>query len=322
MEFLDAAAVHQRLDPAALVEALRAAFADPGGVVVPEREHYAIDASLEATLLVMPAWQRGRWLGVKVVGHYPHNREQGLPGLFGSYLLSSATTGQPVAVLDGTELTRWRTAAASALAADYLAPATVGEHLLIGAGNVAAAIPHCYAAVREVGLTRVWSRTPAGAQALVDSLRQMGLPAAVATDLPEAVARADVITAATSATSPLVRARDVTPGTHVDLIGAFTPAMVEADEELVTTASLFVDVPEALTEAGDLTDPLGRGSLLPTDVLATLTDLASGRHTGRASAEEVTVFKSVGTALEDLIAAGVVWEAGSAAHRGGGAALE
>lgn len=91
MEFIDAAAVRQRLDPAALVEALRSAFAAPERVVVPEREHYPIDESLEATLLVMPAWQRGGWLGVKVVGHYPHNRDQGLPGLFGSYLLSSAS---------------------------------------------------------------------------------------------------------------------------------------------------------------------------------------------------------------------------------------
>ena len=312
MEFIDAAAVRQRLDPAALVEALRSAFAAPERVVVPEREHYPIDESLEATLLVMPAWQRGGWLGVKVVGHYPHNRDQGLPGLFGSYLLSSARTGEPVAVLDGTELTRWRTAAASALAADYLAPAEVGEHLLIGAGNVAAAIPHCYAAVRQVGLTRVWSRTPAGARTLVAALRKGGLAAEVATDLHEAVARADVITAATSATSPLVLSRDVTPGTHVDLIGAFTPTMVEADEALVTTASLFVDVPEALHEAGDLTGPLSRGTLSSTDVRATLTDLASGRHTGRADEAEVTLFKSVGTALEDLVAAGVVWETGAA----------
>lgn len=312
MEFIDADTIRQILDPSALVAALRDAFSEPGTAVVPERAHRRIDDALDATLLVMPAWQRGGWLGVKVVGHFPQNREQGLPGLYGSYLLSSARTGQPVAVLDGTELTRWRTAAASALAADYLAPAEVGEHLLIGAGNVASAIPPCYAAVREVRLTRVWSRTPEGAQALVEQLRSAGFAAEVAPELREAVRTADVITAATSATSPLVFAEDVRPGAHVDLIGAFTPAMVEADPALVTTASLFVDVREALHEAGDLTGPLRDGILQESDVRATLTDLCAGAHPGRRWAEEVTLFKSVGTALEDLVAAGLVW----GAHRG------
>src|SRR5690606_10935467 len=264
--------------------------------VVPERAHHPIDDSLEATLLVMPAWQRGGWLGVKVVGHFPHNRGTGLPGLFGSYLLTSATTGQPVAVLDGTELTRWRTAAASALAADRLAPAEVREHLLVGAGNVASVVPACYATVRDVGLTRVWSRSPDGAKRLVDQLRADGVTAEVAPDLREAVRRADVITAATSATSPLVLGEDVRPGTHVDLVGAFAPAMVEADEALVTSARLFVDVPEALEEAGDLVQPLRRGTLRPSDVQATLADLVARRHTGRRSGTEVTVFTSVGTA--------------------------
>lgn len=309
MESIDAADVQRLLDPGALIEALRTAFADAQGAVVPEREHYRVDEALDATLLVMPAWQRGGWLGVKVVGHFPQNRAQHLPGIFGSYLLARATTGEPVAVLDGTELTRWRTAAASALAADHLAPAHVEEHLLVGAGNVAAAIPACYAAVRDVGLTRVWSRTPSAAQELVSRLRAEGFAAEAAPDLRAAVRTADVITAATSATSPLVLGEDVRPGTHVDLIGAFTPTMVEADEALVTTARVFVDVREALHEAGDLTGPLARGILHESDILGTLADLASGAHPGRQEQDEVTLFKSVGTALEDLVAAALVWEA-------------
>lgn len=308
MQLFDETRVRGLLDPPALVAALRAAFAG-ARVTVPQRAHHRLDEARDATLLLMPAWQVGGWLGVKIVTHHPHNGGLGLPAIHGSYLLADAATGQAVAVLDGTELTRWRTAAASALAADYLAPRSVGEHLLVGAGNVVAAIPHCYAAVRDVGLTRVWARRPDRAAALVARLGAEGVRAEVATDLAAAVRRADVVTAATSSTAPLVLAEDVTPGTHVDLVGAFTPQMVEADEALVTSASLFVDVLAALEEPGDLVGPLSRGTLTPADVRATLEDLAAGRHTGRQREDEITVFKSVGTALEDLVAAQVVWEA-------------
>lgn len=322
MDFLDAQRVHELLAPATLVEGLRAAFADPGRFTVPPREHYPLDEGRRATLLVMPAWQTGRYLGVKLVNHFPDNGRHGLPAIMGTYLLSDATTGAPVALLDGTELTRLRTAAASALAADHLAPREVGEHLLVGAGNVNAAIPHMYAAVRTVGRTRVWARRAEQAEALAARLRDDGIAAeAVAPDgLRDAVRTADVITAATSATSPLVLGEDVAPGTHVDLIGAFTPQMIEADEALVTRASLFLDVEAALEEPGDIVGPLQRGTLQRSDVLGTLADLVAARHPGRRSEEEVTVFKSVGTSLEDLAAAVLVWEAtGRGAAQGGAA---
>lgn len=309
MEFFDADRVRRLLDPVALVEALRAAFADPGSVTVPKRDHHPIDEDREATLLVMPAWATGRWVGVKVVGHFPGNGALGLPQINGAYLFMDGTTGVPLAVMDGAALTRVRTAAASALAADYLAPARIEQHLLVGAGNVTGDIPRCYAAVRSVGLTRVWARRPEQAQALVDELVEQGLRAEVAPDLRGAVRSADVITAATSATSPLVLGEDVRAGAHVDLIGAFTPSMVEADESLITGSSLFVDVAAALDEAGDLVGPLRRGTLRREDVRATLADLAGRGHPGRGSATERTVFKSVGTSMEDLVAASLVWEA-------------
>lgn len=312
MELLDAERIRALLHPGDLVEALRTAFAHQDDVVVPERGHHAVDDERQATLLVMPAWEAGRWIGVKVVAHFPHNGQAGLPAIQGSYLLTDGTDGRPVAVLDGAELTRWRTAAASALAADYLAPREVREHLLVGAGNVAAALPHCYAAVRDVALTRVWARSAEKAVTLAARLRDEGFAADVCEDLREGVRRADVVSAATSSTSPLVLAEDVRPGTHVDLIGAFTPAMHEADEALITSGSLFVDVEAALHEPGEIVDALARGTLTRDDVRATLSDLAGGRHTGRSSQEEVTLFESVGTALEDLVAAALVWQAHSA----------
>lgn len=309
MQIFDADQVRARLDPAALVQALREAFAHEDRITVPERAHLRMDEDLDSTLLVMPAWQPGRYVGVKVVGHYPRNGERGLPGILGTYLLSDATDGRPVAVLDATELTPWRTAAASALAADLLAPQQVREHLLVGTGKVAAAVPACYAAVRDVDVTRVWGRDPERSAALVEQLRAQGYAAEVAPDLRAAVRTADVVTSATASDRPLVLGEDVRPGTHVDLIGAFAPSMVEADEALVTLAEVFTDGPEALL-AGDLAGPLERGTFAETDVRATLADLAAGRHTGRRDQDEVTLFKSVGTALEDLVAAALVVEGG------------
>ncbi|OLT16409.1 hypothetical protein BJF80_06975 [Serinicoccus sp. CUA-874] len=302
---LDAAAVRESLDPAALVAALREVFAG-GGVVAPERSHVPLDDEHEATLLLMPAWRSGDLLGVKVATHHPRNGERGLPAIHGTYLLLDHATGVPQAILDGTELTRWRTAAASALAADHLAPDEVGEHLVVGAGNVAAAVPACYAAVRRVGHTSVWARDRARAARLVEELREQGYAADVADDLRAAVRRADVVTTATSATSPLVLGEDVSPGTHADLIGSFSPQMIEADEALMTRARIVVDVPEARQTAGELVGPLGRGALDEEDVRLTLADLVSGRETGRETAEQVTAFVSVGTAAEDLAAAALV----------------
>ena len=311
MDLLDAARVRELLDPAALVEALRDAFARADEVVVPDRLTLPVDPDAGSSLLLKPAWELDGLIAVKVLTHHPGNGARGLPAIQAVVTLADAATGTPLAVLDGTELTRWRTAAASALAADLLAPAEVGEHLLVGAGNVTAAMPACFAAVRDVGLTRVWARRPEQARRLVDELTAQGYAASVAEDLRAAVRTADVVSAATSATSPLILGEDVRPGTHVDLVGAFTPAMVEADEDLVTRATIVLDI-DAAVEAGDLAGPLGRGTLTRDRIVGTLADLAAGRHPGRTGEDEITVFKSVGTSLEDLVAARLVWEA----HRG------
>ena len=176
----------------------------------------------------------------------------------------------------------------------------------------------CIRDSRKVGLTRVWARDATRASALVDDLVGQGHPAELAEDLRAAVRTADVITTATAATSPLVLGADVRPGTHVDLIGSFTPTMVEADEALITTARVVVDVPEARHTAGELTGPLERGTLTAQDVRVTLADLVTGREPGRRSPEEVTAFVSVGTAVEDLAAAALVvrtHDAGPAGRR-------
>ncbi|HHU08542.1 MAG TPA: ornithine cyclodeaminase family protein [Intrasporangiaceae bacterium] len=305
MRTFDADQVQSLLDPAELIEALRAGFAG-GEIEVPDRGLHALGEG--RTLFVKPAWQRDGWLGIKLATHHPHNGERGLPAIHASYVLIRAETGEPVAVMDGTELTRLRTAAASALAADYLAPAQVRELLLIGAGNVCAAVPAHYARIRDVAMTRVWARKPDQAQALVARLLAEGHRAEVAPDLRAGVATADVITAATSSTEPLILGADVRAGSHVDLIGSFTTEMTEADEDLMRRARIFVDIPAAIHETGELAGLLARGELTEADVCGDLADLAAGRHPGRRSPEEVTVFSSVGSALEDLVAAVLVWE--------------
>ena len=225
----------------------------------------------QVTSLVMPAWAEGEAYGVKVINMAAGNAARGLPGLHASYLLFDAQTGVPRAVIDGDQLTLRRTAAASALAASYLARPDAQE-LLVDAG----AAPIVFEAV---------------------------------TDLAAAAAQADIISCATLATEPVVRGAWLRPGQHLDLIGSFTPQMREADDDCFAGARLFVDVREALVKSGELIGPMGRGVFTEQDVAADLQALCRVESAGRLTPAERTVFKSVGTALEDLAAACLVWQA-------------
>jgi len=291
MRLLDAAATAALLPFDRLVPALRAAFA--AGADVPSRHHHALPGG--ATLLLMPAWQAD-WLGVKVVTVHPGNAARGLPAVHSTYLLSEAATGRPVLLLDGDTLTARRTAAASALAASFLARPDAGRLLLVGAGRVASLMPAAHRTVRPIREVRVWNPTAARADALVAALRRDGFDAGRAGDLQAAAAWADIVSCATLSNAPLIEGDWLRPGTHLDLVGAFTPAMREADEAAMRRARVFVDTPAALHEAGEL------AALGAADVRGTLATLCRG-GAGRLDADEITAFKSVGTALEDLAAA-------------------
>ncbi|MGV9798759.1 ornithine cyclodeaminase family protein [Mycobacterium sp. NPDC003449] len=300
---IPAAEIAQRLPFDRLVPALRSAFVS--GAEVPTRHHHSIGTA--GTLLLMPCWVDGDLLGVKVAGVFPDNREHGMPSLHSTYLLCDAGTGEQLAVLDGAELTRRRTIATAALAADYLARSDAQTLLIVGSGAVASLAAQAYSAIRPVKDVLVWNVRPAGAQALAVGLRDEGFDARAVTDLASAAAEADIISCATLATAPLLRGSWLRPGAHVDLIGSFRPDMREADDELIGTGSLFVDTMAAVEESGDLTQSIRDGALSSADIHATLTGLCRGQHTGRRDAEEITVFKSVGTALTDLAAATVVY---------------
>jgi len=289
------------LDDRGLVDRLREAFRE--GAESPLRHPHAVGTpGTEGTLLLMPAWQPGRALGVKVVTVFPANAARGLSAVQGTYLLLDAETGAPRAVLDGAALTRRRTAAASALAATYLARADSARLLMVGTGALAPHLVSAHAAVRPIREVRVWGRNAEKATALAARLDRPGLRVTAADDLEAAARGADVLSCATLSADPLVHGDWLRPGTHVDLVGGFTPAMREADDEAIRRSRVFVDTPAALEEAGDVVQPIARRLLRKEDV-TDLFDLVRGRRPGRQGDEEITLFKSVGTALEDLAAA-------------------
>lgn len=309
MRHFDADALRSRTPFPALVAALHDAFAQ--GATVPPRQVLPIpDANGQAlgTTLLMPAWRAGGCYGVKIVNVYPGNSRLGLSSLHASYTLFDATTGAPLATMDGSELTTRRTVAASALAASWLAREDVRTLLVVGSGRLARLLPQAMRAVRP-GLERflVWNHRAEGAHRLVAELRGEGLLAEPCGELSRAVMQADIISCATLATEALVRGAWLRPGTHLDLIGAFTPQMRECDATAVARARVFIDTDEALAKAGDLLAAITEGAFANERVQGRLAELARGERAGRQNADEVTLFKSVGTALEDLAAAELVW---------------
>ncbi|MFG6158771.1 ornithine cyclodeaminase family protein [Halomonas sp. 1390] len=313
--YLDAEQVTQALPWGALVDALDDIFTRTVHSPVRHHHHLQVPGDPDATLLLMPAWIEGRYLGVKQVNVFPGNSARGLPGLTGHYLLSCARTGHHLAQFDANELTSRRTAAASALAARYLAREDARELLMVGAGRMARRLIPAHRAMRPLERVRIWDIHAASAQALADELQAEGLDAqAVPADgLAAAAASADIISCATLSRDPLIEGEWLTPGTHLDLVGSFTPFMREADDAVMRRGAVFVDTREgAMSETGDLIEPLKTGVIAEADILADFPDLCGKRHAGRAALEEpdqaITVFKSVGASVEDLAAAILAYE--------------
>ncbi|RCW20426.1 ornithine cyclodeaminase [Ciceribacter lividus] len=292
-----------------LIDAIGRIFA--GGCVVPVRHHLdvAVPGERDATLLMMPAWIPGEYIGVKLLSVFPDNHLRSLPAIFGTYLLSSGRTGEMLAVIEGGELTARRTAATSALAARYLAREDAEEMLVVGTGRLSLNLIQAHAVTRPLKRFRVWGRNGEKAAAIVGEARALGYDASVATDLEAASRSADVISCCTLSSEPLVRGAWLKPGAHLDLVGAFKPSMRETDDEAVSRAEIFVDTRAgALSEGGDLVQPLSAGVISENDIRAELAELVRGEAKGRSSATAITLFKSVGAALEDLAGAVLAYE--------------
>ena len=309
MRVISQAELASALDFTALIDTLADAFRSE--ITVPPRHHVSIPhPGAEATLLLMPAWTEGgeeSFIGIKVIAIFPTNLARGIPSLTGNYMLLSGETGVPLAIMDGGLLTRWRTAAASALAARYLARSDAVRYLIVGAGALAPYFARAFSVVRQVREISIWNRTAVRAETTAAALRAEGFPARAISDLETAVRAADIVSCVTGAEAPLVRGAWLKPGTHLDLVGGFKSNMREADNEAVARARLYVDTRGALKEAGDLLHPLRRGLISEADIQGDLFELCRGRAQARLTDEEITLFKSAGTAVEDLAAAILVW---------------
>lgn len=312
MRVVSAEEIDAVLDFPSLVGALRRTFVSENGAPARHHHHVGPEGGRHATYLLMPAWTAGTpgpgaCLGTKIVSVFPDNGRLALPAVLGVYVLQSGETGAPLAVLDGTRLTHWRTAAASALAADHLARPDAERLVLVGAGALAPFLVRAHASMRQIRHVAVWNRRPEGAERLATQLADEGFTAEPVTDLARAVRAADIVSCATLSNSPLVEGAWLKQGSHLDLVGAFTLSMRECDDAALRRARVFVDTSAALHEGGDVALAIRDGILREADVVADLHALCRGAP-GRNGPEEITVFKSVGTAIEDLAAAVLVWE--------------
>jgi ornithine cyclodeaminase/alanine dehydrogenase-like protein (mu-crystallin family) len=317
MKLITAEEIDARLDFPALVDALQAAFADDR-VVAPPRHHHEIGHSDgHPTHLLMPAWTANTpgpdaFIGTKIVDIFPANGGRGLPSIMGIYVLQSGETGAPLALIDGARLTVWRTAATSALASRHLARRDSSHLVMIGSGALAPFLIRAHAALFPLKQVSLWNHRRDGAERLQARLADLPLGVDIVDDLERSVAEADIVSCATLSRAPLLRGAWLRPGVHVDLVGAFNLAMREADDDALARARIFIDTDAAMREGGDVAVALAAGTLSPDRVIATLARLCRGAVVGRLDPADITLFKSIGAAIEDLTAAVLVWRRATA----------
>ncbi|HYS13978.1 MAG TPA: hypothetical protein VEN28_11750 [Burkholderiaceae bacterium] len=305
MRFVDAAEIRRLLNFPLLIAALEAAHRRPKIEV--QDGHLGSDAEL---YFVRHAVDRGRFMASKLITSFPANLAGGeLPAVQAVCVLFDGTNGRPLAVIDGTEITYWRTAADSALGASLLAPSSPTTLLVVGAGEMSRWLVRAHRTVRP-SLQRVliWNRTHQRAVDVAASLAREGVVAEVIDDLDAATHAADLITSCTRSRVPLIKGANLKPGVHLDLVGGYTPQTREADDEAARRALVFVDRREsAFDGVGDILGPIASGAIREADVLGDLYDLVGGGVRGRRSASDITYFKNAGGGHLDLMTAEVIF---------------
>lgn len=290
----------------ALIDAIRDAFRCGGASPVRHQHPIPGKAREDINLLLMPAWNQEGDFGTKLATVAPSNAALGHPTLHGVYVLFSGATGIPRAILDAGALTARRTAAASALASRYLSRPDSNTLLMIGAGRVARQLIAAHCSVRPIEEVRIWGRNATHVEEVAGEVsRETGVRCVCVPDVESGASGADIISSATPSEKPLLRGGWVSPGTHVDLVGAYKPTMCEADAELIGKADqIFIDTVEgAKDEAGDLIQAVQAGTFSFDEIAGDMYRMSSGDGSLRNGPNEVTLFKSVGSALQDLAAA-------------------
>lgn len=307
MRILTATDIRRAVSMTEAIAAVKAAFAElsSGQATVPVRTGISAKAH-GGTALYMPAYLAiSQALGIKAVSVYPDNHVHGLPTIFATVLLQDVATGRLMALLEGTYLTALRTGATTGAATDLLARPEASRLTLFGTGGQAPTQLEGVCAVRPIETVSVYSRRAAQASLFIEQVQSLpfahGIKFQIASTPDEAVHMADIIVTATTARTPLFAATGVREGTHVNAIGAFTPDMQEVPPQLVVRAKVVVDSRQAcMAEAGDILMPIRQGLISAAHIYAELGELVAGQKPGRASAAEITLFKSVGNAVQDL----------------------
>ncbi len=327
LRVLSGAEVRRAVTMAEAIQAVREAYVQlsAGQAEVPLRTPVPVEKR-DAVTLFMPAYLAASdALGAKIVSVFPGNPARGLPLIHAVVLVLDAETGCPVALMDGTYLTALRTGAASGVATDLLARPDVAVAAILGAGAQARTQLEAVCTVRKIEQVWVYDMDRRAADAYVAEMKARGKPIpadmAVAESPAQAVRHADVICTATTSRTPVFADADLKPGVHINGIGSYTPEMQEVPVETVVRARVFVDSRLAsLAEAGDLLIPLRQGLLTETNICGEIGQVAAGLLPGRTSAEEITFFKSVGVAVQDVAVASLILR--RAAEMGLGAEVE
>lgn len=276
-------------------------------VIVPMRHHHDFpnpEVKADSTLLLMPAWNPSKNAGVKIVTVSPENGQFNLPSIQGTYIYFDAIKGSIKAILEAKSLTVKRTAAASALASSYLSRKNSNSLLMIGTGALSINLINAHASARPITRVYIWGRNFEKATAIAKELDNKTFTIIPIKSIEEKISEVDIISCATLSKTPLVLGKHLKTGQHIDLVGAYKKDMREADDETISKASVYVDTFQGgLKESGDIVIPLQNGTLNKEDIKADLFQLCSNQKKGRSSEKEITVFKSVGHALEDLAAA-------------------
>lgn len=309
MRFISSEEIEKYTNYQELIKQLRGAFQKEYNI--PKRHHHQYPnpkEGIESTLLLMPAWDDGENLGVKIVNVSPNNTKHGLPTIQGNYLLYDQQNGTPKAIFDAKMLTIKRTAATSALASEYLSRQDSSCLLMIGNGALAPELIKAHVTVRPIQKVYVWGRNFDKSVNVCNQLAQLNIPIIPVDNYLGVMGEADIVSCATLSPIPLIFGDNISEGQHYDLVGAYKPDMREADDRFISSVSIHVDNYEGATiETGDLAIPLRDGLISIESIHSELFELCRMEKRGRENEEEITCFKSVGHALEDLAAAKLIY---------------